>query len=177
VIDTAQALGAPMVRIWTEFGVTPDAPNDDRHRVVDRTARLTDAIAARGLLVALEFHPFTLTHTADSALALLGELGRPDLRTHWQPDPTLPSVDAVAELERVCAHLAHLHVFSWGPAGIGDRRPLADGVALWRDALALAEARGARLEGPRYALCEYVRDDDPEQFARDVSTLRRWLTG
>jgi hypothetical protein len=24
-------------------------------------------------------------------------------------------------------------------------------------------------------LCEYVRDDDPEQFVADVRTLRRWL--
>ena len=72
-------------------------------------------------------------------------------------------------------HLAHLHVFAWGPGGIEDRHALADGEPLWAPALALADRDGAALPGRRYALCEYVRDDDPEQFAADVRTLRRWL--
>ena len=72
-------------------------------------------------------------------------------------------------------HLAHLHVFAWGPAGIDDRHPLADGDRLWAPALALADRDGAPLPGRRFALCEYVRDDDPEQFVADVRTLRRWL--
>jgi 3-dehydroshikimate dehydratase len=175
VLDSALALGAPMVRIWTELGVTPDASPDDRRRVIDRTAVIADAIATRGLTAALEFHPFTLTHTAASAVALLADLDRPRLRTHWQPDPALPPADAVAELMQVSSKLAHVHVFSWGPAGIGDRRPLGDGEELWRAALAAADAHGAPLTGPRFALCEYVRDDDPDQFVHDVATLRGWL--
>ena len=72
-------------------------------------------------------------------------------------------------------HLAHLHVFAWGPEGIDDRHALVDGEPLWAPALALADRDGAALPGRRYALCEYVRGDDPEQFADDVRTLRRWL--
>ena len=34
---------------------------------------------------------------------------------------------------------------------------------------------GAQLPGRRFALCEYVRDDDPEQLVADVDVLRRWL--
>jgi 3-dehydroshikimate dehydratase len=176
VLDTAEALGAPMVRIWTELGVVPDAPADDRRRVTARTGAFADAIAARGLTAALEFHPFTLTHTAASANQLLYELGRPNLRTHWQPDPTLSPNDAVAELAHVTDRLAHLHAFSWGPEGIADRRALVDGAAVWVPALEVAERAGAPLPGRRYALCEYVRDDDPDQLVADVRTLREWLT-
>ena len=61
-----------------------------------------------------------------------------------------------------------MHTFFWGPAGIDDRRALADGVDLWPPALALADRDGAPLPGRRFALCEYVRDDDPEQFVADV---------
>ncbi len=175
VLDSAGALGAPMVRIWTEFGVTPASSDDERRRVTERTAALADAIAARGLLAALEFHPATLTETAASARALIETLDRPALRTHWQPDPTLSAADALAELDRVTAHLAHLHVFSWGPGGINDRRALADGDDLWPAALEHADRDGAPLPGRRYALCEYVRDDDSEQLVADVRTLRGWL--
>ncbi len=66
-------------------------------------------------------------------------------------------------------------MFAWGPVGIEDRRPLADGAALWAPALELADREGAPVPGGRYALCEYVRDDDPEQFVADVRVLRDWI--
>lgn len=177
VADSAGALGAPMVRIWTELGVTPDSPPAERARVVDRTVAIADTLAARGLAVALEFHPGTLTHTAASARALLERVGHPALRTHWQPDPALDAATALAELSAVTPWLAHLHVFAWGAGGITERRPLADGADLWPAALALADRDGAPLPAPgrRFALCEYVPGDDPEQLARDVAMLRAWL--
>ena len=175
VLDTAEALGAPMVRIWSEFGVGPAAPPSEHARVTDRTAVYTDSIATRGLTTALEFHPYTLTETAASANALFDALARDDVRTHWQPDPALACDDAIAELELVAPRLAHLHVFAWGPTGIDDRHPLSEGVALWTGALEVAACDGAPIPGGRYALCEYVRNDDPEQFVADVATLHRWL--
>jgi sugar phosphate isomerase/epimerase len=175
VLDTAVELGAPMVRIWAELGVTPGSPAADCRRVTERTAALVDLIAGRGLLATLEFHPGTLTETARSANALLDALDRPELRTHWQPDPALPPATALDELAQVTAHLAHLHVFAWGPAGIDDRRPLAEGGELWAPAVELADREGAPLPGRRYALCEYVRDDDLEQFVADVLVLRSWI--
>jgi 3-dehydroshikimate dehydratase len=175
VLETASALGSPMVRIWTEFGVTPSSSAAERRRVAERTAALVDRIADHGLLTALEFHPATLTETAASATELLTALDRPELRTHWQPDPALSPAAAFDELTLVSPYLAHLHVFAWGAAGIDDRHALIDGEPLWAPALALADRDGAALPGRRYALCEYVRDDDPEPFAADVRTLRRWL--
>jgi sugar phosphate isomerase/epimerase len=176
VLDSAEALGTPMVRIWTEFGVTPESAPGERRRVTERTGAFADAIAGRGLIAALEFHPGTLTHTAASAVELLCDLEAANLRTHWQPDPALSPEDAVAELALVTPWLAHVHTFSWGPEGINDRRALADGEALWPEALALADRQGAPLPGRRFALCEYVRDDDPAQFVDDARTLRRWLS-
>lgn len=174
-LDTALDLGAPMVRIWTELGVTPDSPTAERARVSDQTEVLVDRIAGRGLTAALEFHPGTLTETARSATDLLEAIGRRELRTHWQPDPTLPPAAALEELALVTPHLAHLHVFSWGPTGIDDRLPLADGASLWAAAVALADREGGPLPGARFALCEYVRDDDPDQLVADARILRTWL--
>ncbi len=175
VLDSADALGAPMVRIWTEFGVTPTASDDERRRVTERTRTLVDRIAERGLLAALEFHPATLTETAASTNELLDAIAHAGLRTHWQPDPVLPVDDALTELGRVTPRLAHLHTFAWGPGGIDDRRPLADGAPLWVAALALADRDGAAIPGRRFALCEYVRNDEPAQLVADVQVLHRWL--
>lgn len=173
VADSAQALRAPMVRIWTELGVGPDATVDERRRVVDRTRAHAAAITARGLDVALELHPFTLTETAASTNALLDNL--PGVRTHWQPDPSWSPDRALDELRLVAGRLAHLHVFSWGPGGISERRPLEAGADLWRRAVVVADEMGAPLPRRRFALCEYVRDDDPDQLVADVAALRGWL--
>ncbi len=175
VLDSAEALGAPMVRIWTEFGVLPDSAAADRERVTDRTSTLADAAAERSLTVALEFHPGTLTHTAGSTTALIDSIDRANLATHWQPDPALPHASALDELAVVLPHLAHVHTFSWGAGGIAERFALAEGNTLWPAALALVASRAPSVAGGRYALLEYVRDDDPEQFLRDAATLRRWL--
>ena len=176
VLDSADALGAPMVRIWAELGVGPDAPDGERSRVEARVATLAAAVSSRELVPVLEFHPDTLTETAASANALIDGLGIPEVRTHWQPYPSRPDGEALAELTRVTPRLAHLHAFSWGPGGIGERRALADGAELWTRALAIADHDAAPLRGRRFALCEYVRDDDPDQFVADAATLRTWLT-
>ena len=175
VLDTADALGSPMVRIWTELGVTPASPAADRRRVSEHTAELAERVVTRGLLPTLEFHPGTLTETAASANELLEAIGPTALRTHWQPDPSLTPTTALGELSAVAPHLAHLHVFAWGAVGIEDRWPLADGAALWTRALQLADREGAAVPDGRYALCEYVRGDDPEQFVADVRVLCDWI--
>ena len=90
-LDSAEALGAPLVRVWTAFGTESDAPGADRARVIETTAAITRAADARGLGVALEFHPGTLTHTAVGARSVLAAVDHPALRTHWQPDPVLAS--------------------------------------------------------------------------------------
>jgi 3-dehydroshikimate dehydratase len=175
VLDSADALGAPMVRIWTEFGVTPTSSAGERARVVERTAGIAGRIVERGLVPTLEFHPGTLTEHARSTNELLDAVGCAALRTHWQPDPSLAPETALAELSLVTPRLAHLHVFAWGAKGIEDRRPLADGARLWTAALALADRDGPSVASGRYALCEYVRDDDPEQFVTDARVLRDWV--
>ena len=71
-------------------------------------------------------------------------------------------------------HLADLHVFAWVAAGIDDRHALPTANALGSGARA-GRSRRRRPPRPPYALCEYVRGDDPEQFIADVRTLRRWL--
>ena len=152
------------------------SPDDDRRRVTERTARFADAIAARGLIAALEFHPYTLTETAASANELLDHARptepqdalatRPCARP---PMPRSPSSPQSRRTSRTCTPSPGV------PAGIDDRRALADGVDLWPPAFALADRDGAPLPGRRYALCEYVRDDDPEQLVADVRVLRSWL--
>jgi sugar phosphate isomerase/epimerase len=157
VLDTAVELGAPNVRVWAEG---PGAAGDLR--------TICAEAADRDLIISLEFHPGTRTESAASTLALLEDVGDPDLSTYWQPDPALEPGAALVELDTLLPRVSHLHVFSWEPDYT--RRPLGGGADMWPAAL----ARAAETT-PRIAFLEFVRDDDTAQLREDAATLRGWL--
>jgi sugar phosphate isomerase/epimerase len=168
VLDTAVALGAPSVRVWTPFGVGPGSPRTTE--VVDALATVTALAAERDLRIGLEYHAHTLTATASSTLDLLAAVDARNLSTYWQPPYWLPTREPAADAAEVATlggHLSHLHVYEW--AGAEDRRPLAEGDARWQAVL------GALPESPRVAFLEFVRDDDPRALLADARTLHAWL--
>jgi sugar phosphate isomerase/epimerase len=173
-MDTAAALGVPLIRIWTRYGVIADSARSLRSVAYANTAAIADSARERGLDVAVEFHPDTLTETAAGVNHLLNTLARPNLYTYWQPDHQLLNEAALLELGAVVDRLAHLHVYTWGAGGINDRLPLESGVSLWTRALQMAAEQSSATER-RYAFLEFVRDDSPDQFASDAACLAGWI--
>lgn len=173
VLDTALALGAPHVRVWCPMGLGPaDCDPDGRRSIVEAVERCALAAAARDLVVSLEFHPGTLTEDSGSCLTLLRSVAAPNLWTYWQPAPGTSVPAALSEWRAIRTQVTNLHVFWW--AAGGRRLPLADGERVWP--VVLDEAR--RSPGPlreRWALLEFVPNDDPALLAREADTLRRWL--
>jgi len=170
-LDTAVALGAPNVRVWTPFGVEPGSPRTGE--VVDGLARVSDEAATRHLTVGIEFHGGTLTATAESAASMLDAVGAPNLSTYWQPpywgSDRSPADDA-AEVLGLGSRLSHVHVYEW--AGAEDRRPLAAGTRRWR---AVFDALADTDQSSRCAFLEFVADDDPRALLRDAQTLHELL--
>jgi len=173
-MDTAAALGAPLIRIWTRYGVVAESAAPLRSIAYANTAAIADSARERGLDVAVEFHPDTLTETAAGVNQLLNELARPNLYTYWQPDHELQNEAALLELGAVLDRLAHLHVYSWGAGGINQRFPLENGASLWNRALSMAAQRSPVFER-RYAHLEFVRDDSPAHFVSDAACLASWI--
>ncbi len=168
VLSTAEALGAPHVRVWAGRQGSADCPEDLRRRIAEDLAAFAASAADRGLAVSLEYHGGTLTDTAASALRLLDEAGAPGLRLYWQPLGGRTPDERAADLARVAPRLSNLHVYQW--AG-DERRPLAEGGAEWTRYLRIARGTGA----PGWALLEFVRGDDPARLAEDAAALRSWL--
>jgi sugar phosphate isomerase/epimerase len=171
VLDTAVALGAPNVRVWTDW-VGPDPDPATRAAIVSQLASIAARAAERALTISLEFHPGTATETAASALDVLQEVDAPNLFTYWQPPTGLSVPDLLASWRAVRHRTSHLHVFRWH--SYGDRQALADGADLWPAVLAEPPA-DERWPGDRFAFLEFVRGDDPDQLATDASVLRGWL--
>jgi len=165
VLETAVALGTARVRVWA--GERGSAQESDRGRVVRALRDTVDEAARAGVEVAVEYHANTLTDTLASTTRLLDEV--PGLRSYWQPpigSTPADALDAIPAVQPVAAH-----VFSWDDAG--QRLPLVARKDLWRPAIAAL----ATLPGLRYALLEFVRNDDPLAFGADAAVLRAWLAG
>lgn len=171
-LDTAEALGAGNVRVWCRYGPGPGAGEADRAAVADDLRRIADDAAPRRLTVSVEFHPGTLTETADSTRRLLAAVGADNLFTYWQPAPGADPDHLRRELAGVIGDLSHLHVFGWDADST--RRPLAEAESWWPPLLADARA-GGRWPDDRVAFLEFVREDDAAQLATDAACVRRWL--
>lgn len=173
VLASAVALGAGTIRVWPGKLGSAEADVVYRAAVIEDSRRICALAGAEGIAVAYEFHGNTLTDTSASARRLLEEVHHPGLRSLWQPPKGSTVEENRAGIDAVAPWLSYIHVFSWRiEEGQTIRLPLAKYATQWKEYL----ARIDRLGGERFALLEFVRNDDPAQFLADAATLRGWLT-
>lgn len=173
-LETAAALGAPLIRVWAGPKGSAESSPDETRSAVQVLHTLSAEAAALGMSVALEYHRHTLTDTAAAARRLLDMVDHPNLYTYWQPVPGRDAVALQLEQDLLGRDLAHLHVFHWLPGD--ERRPLVEGQAQWKGWLERL-ARPVRWDKPRYAMIEFVAGDRVEQFLEDAAVLKHCCAG
>ncbi|WP_367134155.1 TIM barrel protein [Saccharothrix sp. HUAS TT1] len=171
VLATAVELGAPRVRVWAGTTGSADASAGQRAAVVDALRAAAVAAEAAGVVVAVEYHPNTLTDALPSATRLFAEVGHPSPAPYWQPGGAQDVPAALGEVRALLPALTTAHVFSWGPGGWSDRLPLAAREDLWLPVLREVGRDGV----DRHVLLEFVADDSPAAFRADAATLLGWL--
>lgn len=171
VLDSAEALGAPSIRIWAGTTEWNGYNRAERNMVLVRMEKFTEKAADRGIQVGLEYHNGTLTQTEDGVRQVLEAIPHPNLFTLWQPVHTVSLADNLRRLKAVLPRLSNIHVFQWGKGGFNDRLPLQEGAQDWKAYLELAAADGK----DRWAMLEFVQEDDPANVARDAQALLDWL--
>jgi len=168
VLETALALGAPLIRVWAGNRPSADADAPYRAAIAAESRRIAGLAASAGVSVAFEFHDGTLTDTLPSALELLQ--AAEGMQTLWQPPHDMLLEERLSTLRAVLPWLTNVHAFSW--RGQPRRRlPLAGAGALWQAALETIAQTGRE----HAVLLEFVNGDDPHQLARDAATLNHWL--
>jgi len=188
VLETAVALGAPVIRVWAGVEGSARASSDTRCRVAADLMRIAQLAAQAGVRVATEFHGETLTDTNESARTLLlEEAQHPNLYGYWQPPVGMSDGDCLAGLVSLGPKLLHLHVFNWvlSPTGQVEAYPLEEGEGLerWRKFFAAAVSLSAKpqstavdaVPAPTAAMLEFVPGGSPESFLREARTLTTLL--
>ena len=170
VLETARELGAPVIRVWAGQKGSAEADAAYRARVVADSRRIATMAAQVGIVVASEYHGGSLTDTDASTVVFLNEVGHDNFKSYWQPRVGLGATEALKGLNELLPRLMHVHVFHW--MADHTRRPLVEGADIWNRYLKLA----ARAQGDRFAMLEFVPNDDPSVLAVEAATLKQWLT-
>ena len=164
-LKAAEALGAPLLRLWAGVRGSGDVDAATRRAWVSDGIAVSEAAASRGLRVAFEYHPGTLTDERGSAVRLMHEIGHSAAGLYWQPDFRRTEDELKRDLDAALPWLCAIHVFSWLPDGT--RLPLAERGALWAELLDRVPETV-----PVNLLLEFVPGDDPAVLAREATALR-----
>jgi len=181
VVETAVALGAPIIRVWAGRQGTGTADEAYWNRVIEDSVDCADLAAGVGLGIAYEYHGNTLTDTDEAAVRLLRAVNHDAVTTYWQPRGHATIEENLAGLTGVLPWLSHIHIQSWRPQqgqsrpqqGNGAegpaRAPLSAMTGPWSHWLDTA----ATAPGDRVAMIEFVAGDAPEQLLTDAEVLKK----
>jgi sugar phosphate isomerase/epimerase len=163
VLDTAVALNAPIVRVWAGKRNAEDADPDYWHQVVEDSQRIAQLTSKAGKKIAYEYHQNTLTNTLKSTLRLLNAVGHEAVTSYWQAPSTATLEGNLSALEDLQPWLSNIHINT-------NRKPLIASL-VWKRYLMQISSTGRKC----FALIEFVKNDNPQQFIQDAITLTTWL--
>ncbi|MDF7805974.1 sugar phosphate isomerase/epimerase [Pontiellaceae bacterium B12219] len=179
VLESALTLKTDTIRIWAGHQPSDAVSDSERATLVSALHEALTLAEKQGMKLALEFHANTLSDSNSATLQLLNEVNRPNFYTYWQPIYWLTDPEYRMDgLKKLADQVLNMHVFHWlfrpGAGSWGestDRRPLSEAAKDWEAYFSVP----LKPESEHYALLEFVRNDDPQQFLRDAATLNSWL--
>ncbi len=163
LMKTAQALGAPFVRIWGGKQSSDRFRKADRAAFVRETQTLADIAREYGLRICFECHRDTVTDEYHNTVALLAEIDRENVGSLWQP---LQNRTVSYNLDSAAVHASfarHIHVFHWDS---DCRYPLADGHDIWCRYLSYFKGTNTSL------MLEFMHDDRIDSLSAAADALR-----
>lgn len=163
ITDTANAIGAKIIRIWQGTKASADVNESEFLSMVNETKKLADAASQKGLTVAFEFHNGTNNDNGKSSVEFLKAVNKQNVKTYWQPFST---DDDISNLKAVIPYLACVHIFEWNENG--KRYSLKHGSKKWQEIFKIIDESKTN----PYLIMEFVKHDSKRQFAKDLKHLR-----
>ncbi|MBE6658736.1 MAG: hypothetical protein E7604_09855 [Ruminococcaceae bacterium] len=171
ILHTACALDTPALRLWAGTKNSEDIADDERDALLSELRDCADMAAAHGKAITFERHNGTLTNRAAATLAMIHEIGRENVRTHWQPSQFLTHEENCRGLSLLVPFIDCVHVFAWEGAN-ARRFTLAEHRDRWADYLSIL--KGAQQD--IHLLMEFTPQNDPAEFPTEAQTLHTWLS-
>ena len=168
VLATAQALGAPNIRIWAGPKGSADTDEALRAAVIADIQRCADLAAEKNITISFECHGGTLTDHPDSAVRMMEEIDRPNAYLYWQPNQFKDLEYNIAGLTKMLPYVSHIHVFTWN-ADVW--LPLVEGRERWQAFFSILAA-DQRDHG---LFLEFTPGHAVDSFLADANVLLNWI--
>lgn len=169
VLSTANALNAPVIRVWAGDKSSCIVDSEQKQYIVSMSREMAKKAQDSNVDLVFEFHSNTLTDTYDSTIELLEKIDMPNFLSYWQPVVQCSVQENSRGLEMLLPWIRGVHCFNW----LEDftRLPLSDGFDEWSGYINILSG----IERNIYSMIEFVRDDDSQNFIEDASTLNKWF--
>jgi sugar phosphate isomerase/epimerase len=169
VLETAVLLNAPTIRVWAGTKGSSESDSDWRKNVVEMSHNIAETAKDTNIKISFEFHGNTLTDTNKSASDFYKEVNHPNVRAYWQPAENMNFGERFTGLKMLSSILSNIHVFQWTKDKDNNTimHPLQSGFEDWEKYIGYA----SELEDTHYAMLEFVRDNNANQFLADAKTL------
>lgn len=173
VLETAVALGAPIIRVWAGRIGSADADEAHKQNIYKEVYQIAALAQGVNINISLEFHDYTLTDTTQSALDLIHAVQHDNLSMYWQPPHRISEQERMNSLLDLMPYLTNVHVFQWhhNHPNPSIRYPLSKGTVIWQTYFQQLN----QSDRDHAAMIEFVRDDEPKQFLADAKTLLSWF--
>ena len=169
-LQTAEWLGAPLIRIWGGEHGSGELTGDDLSSMIGETRILARMAESCGIRLALECHPGTLTDNETVSALFLLQVGGRALTLYWQPNQYRSYEENLRSARLLASSTTNLHVFSWEMAAGELRRfPLQQHEARWLEYLRIFASAGGHA-----LLLEFMHDDRLETLPQTAAVLNRW---
>ncbi len=162
----AAGLGAKVVRIWAGGGPSKTARPEAYAFAAEKIRDMCDRARGLGLTLAFEFHDNSLCDTARSALRLLEEVDRPNLKTYFQPSRRPDADDPYEAAEALAGSVVNVHAQNW--TSDAARAPIGRGAVDYARVAQILRRGG--FDG--YLEIEFLREEDKlAALAEDAAFL------
>lgn len=165
ILETAEVLGAPVIRIWAGTTASDDVGKNERKRLTEECIEISKMAEKKGITLAFECHRNTLTDRYTSSLRLMKETdGR--LKMFWQPNEEMDFDYNLEALKKLLPHLQNVHVFNWTAPGV--KMPLAQAKEQWKEYISLIGSD----KREHWCNLEFMPDDRPKTLKVEAETLK-----
>ena len=166
-LDSADTLGTKLIRVWPGMNKSSDTfTTEEYEKYVADAKRICDLAKNRGVTVALECHPNSLTDEYHTSLRFLRDVGAENLKMMWQPNQHRPLDYNLDSINALMPYIVAVHVFSWERK---TRLPLSEGEKNWLEYIKLLSKKDLNY------MLEFMHDDNIETLKETAATLKSWL--
>lgn len=164
-LETARELSAPVIRLWAGKNGSDVCSDEDYDLIVENTVKMARLAKEYSIKLCFEYHPNTLTDSADSAVKLIQRINCDNVGLYWQMQGYLTYEENKRDFEKVKPYVfgnVHLNNYSNETGYKPLEEILPDLCGYFRDA-----------DKEYNLMIEFVKGATLDSLIADVNTVKK----